>query len=190
MLALMRNLLFGCVVAVSIALAGRAAAFWDPITDACQPPAISGTGRAIDGNTLVLTGQGEGQIVIRLHAIDAPDPAQTCRAGGEIWLCGRDATRTLADLVDGRELACLPCGYDQAGRTLALCRDGEADIGVGMVRAGMAMSRAFFSNALHASEVWAQRQNLGLWRGDFVDPIAWRQGRRLGPGPCRGCVDP
>jgi endonuclease YncB( thermonuclease family) len=186
----MRRLWSKVLVAALVGLSGGAEAFWDPITDACQPPVIAGVGEAIDGNTLVLQTTGDTRLVIRLHAVDAPDPGQTCRADGEPWDCGLAASRALASLVDGRELQCLACGYDAAGRTLGLCRDGDVDIGAAMVRSGMAMGRAYFSNALHASEVRAQMEGLGLWRGDFVDPLAWRQGRRLGAGPCRGCVNP
>ena len=186
----MRWLWSKLIVAALVGLPGVAGAFWDPITDVCQPPPISGLAEAIDGNTLVLRTTSESQVVIRLHAIDAPDPGQTCRANGQYWNCGQEASKTLADLVDGRQLKCLACGYDELGRTLALCRDGETDIGASMVRSGMALGRAFFSNALHASEAWAEMEGLGLWRGDFVDPLAWREGRRLGAEPCRGCINP
>jgi endonuclease YncB( thermonuclease family) len=179
------------LLSVLLAVApGIASAFWDPITDQCRPPAISGVAEAIDGNTLALTTTASSRIVVRLHAIDAPDLAQTCRAGGEDWDCGLAAKRALAELVDGRELTCLACDQDQVGRTLAVCRAGETDIGAAMVRQGMALGRAFFSNALQSSEAWAKKEGAGLWRGDFVDPVAWRQGKRLGPGPCRGCTDP
>ncbi len=182
-----------CLMALAFAatcLPGAAAAFFDPITEACQPPVISGVAEAIDGNTLTLTTSGEARIVIRLHAVDAPDMIQTCRIGEEIWDCGREAKASLAGLVDGRQLACLACGIDERGRTLATCLDGEIDIGVAMVRSGMAVGRAFFSNALNASEARAKLDGIGLWRGDFVDPDAWRRGKRLGEEPCRGCAAP
>jgi endonuclease YncB( thermonuclease family) len=178
------------LLAVSVCFPGAAEAFWDPITEACQPPVMAGIGEAVDGNTLVLKTVGGAHLVVRLHAIDAPDPGQTCRADGQSWNCGQAASRALGDLVNGRELQCLACGYDPTGRTLALCRDGETDIGVAMVRSGMAVGRAFFSNALHASQVRAEMEGIGMWRGDFVDPLAWRQGRRLGAAPCRGCANP
>lgn len=171
-------------------LTGRAWAFFDPITEACQPPVMSGVGQAIDGNTLMLSTAGGGQIVIRLHAIAAPDLVQTCRIDGEIWNCGREAKATLADLVDGHALDCRACGSDTLGRTLALCLNGDMDIGTAMVRQGMALGRAFFSNALNASEARARIDGIGLWRGDFVDPSAWLRGERLGEGPCRGCTNP
>jgi endonuclease YncB( thermonuclease family) len=186
----MRGAWASCLLVVLVGLPGSVEAFWDPITEACRPPVMSGIGEAVDGNTLVLKTAGDTRLVIRLHAIDAPDSQQTCRADGQTWDCGLAARRTLAGLVDGRELRCLACGYDPAGRTLALCRDGETDIGAAMVRSGMAVGRAFFSNALHASQARADMEGLGMWRGDFVDPSAWRQGRRLGAGPCRGCANP
>ncbi|MEM7120692.1 MAG: thermonuclease family protein [Pseudomonadota bacterium] len=178
------------VVAAAFCVPGAATAFFDPITEACQPPVMTGVAKAIDGNTLTLATAGGGTIVIRLHAIDAPDMIQTCRVGEDIWDCGREAKATLAGLVDGRELACLACGVDERGRTLATCLDGETDIGVAMVRSGMALGRAFFSNALNASQARAKIDGIGMWRGDFVDPDAWRRGERLGEEPCRGCTSP
>ncbi len=186
----MRRLTPNLLAVLLAAFPVSAQAFFDPITEACQPPVISGVGEAIDGNSLILKTTKDAQIIVRLHAVDAPDPRQTCRADGEIWACGREATKTLAGLIDGRELQCLACGYDDVGRTLAMCRDGDTDINAAMVRSGMALGRAFFSNALHASEARAELEGLGMWRGDFVDPLAWRQGRRLGEGPCRGCTIP
>ena len=181
--------LIAMVVLVALS-PGAASAFFDPITEACQPPVISGVAEAIDGNTLTLLTSADTKIVIRLHAVDAPDLIQTCRIDGEIWDCGREAAATLAGLVDGRALECLACGNDDRGRMLATCLDGESDIGAAMVRSGMALGRAFFSNALHASEARAEMEGLGLWQGDFVDPEAWRRGERLGEGPCRGCTLP
>ena len=178
------------ITVLAALLPGGASAFFDPITEACQPPAITGFAEAIDGNTLTLTTSADTTIIIRLHAVDAPDLIQTCRIGEDIWDCGREAKSTLAGLVDGQNLECLACGTDERGRTLATCLDGERDIGAAMVRSGMALGRAFFSNALHASEARAEMEGLGLWQGDFVDPQAWRRGVRLGAGPCRACLLP
>ena len=44
---------------------------------------IAGTASVIDGDTIEIHGQR-----IRFHGIDAPESAQTCVAGGEVWRCG------------------------------------------------------------------------------------------------------
>jgi len=180
----------GGALALLLVFGSAAHAFWDPVTAHCEPPALEGRAQAVDGDTLVLdTGVGR-PVVVRLVGIDAPELLQDCRDAAGAWDCGREARGALAALVEEHTIACLPCGHDPGGAILAQCRDGEADIGAAMVRAGLATTHAFFSNVLHAAQVEARRAGRGLWRGDWVHPKAWRDGARLGEGPCRGCLVP
>ena len=49
--------------------------------------------RVIDGDTLVLHGE-----TIRLHGIDAPELAQSCKSSsGKTFRCGRDARHILGN---------------------------------------------------------------------------------------------
>jgi endonuclease YncB( thermonuclease family) len=167
-----------------------AVAFWDPITAQCTAPPLEGSAAAIDGDTLALEAASGHRTVIRLVGVEAPELFQDCRDADGLWACGRASKQALDDLVAGRTLACVPCGHEGDGALTALCRDGDSDIGAAMVRTGLATSAAFFSNALHAAEVDARLAGRGLWRGDWVHPQAWREGARLGEGPCRGCLVP
>lgn len=178
------------LVVLALATAGPAAAFWDPITAQCTGAPLEGSAAAIDGDSLVLETASGHRTVIRLVGIEAPELYQDCRDTDGPWACGRAAKQALAGLVAGRTLACVPCGHEGDGAVNALCRDGDGDIGAAMVRMGLATSHAFFSNALHAAQVDARRAGRGLWRGDWVHPQAWRDGARLGEGPCRGCLVP
>jgi len=36
-------------------------------------------------------------------------------------------------------------------------------------------------SSLHAAEIIARENKRGLWRGEFVNPVEWRKGKRL-PG--------
>jgi endonuclease YncB( thermonuclease family) len=173
-----------------LGLAQSAQAFWDPVTEQCKPPALEGTASAIDGDTLLLTTGSGVRTVMRLVSIEAPELHQECRIDGEPWACGYAARDTLDALVAGVDLSCLPCGYNRDGAMLALCTDGERDIGAEVLRAGMATSFAFFSNGMHAAESQAENAGRGLWQGDWVHPQVWRQGERLGEGPCHGCYLP
>ena len=66
----------------------------------------SGRASARDGDS-VLIGQDKGTVDARLHGIDAPEWDQQCKdKQGEPWPCGQFAKKTLAGLVDGRELRC------------------------------------------------------------------------------------
>ena len=62
---------------------------------------ITGPARVIDGDTIDVAGQR-----IRLHGIDAPEKAQTCRIEGVPWACGIAAWGELVQLVAGKELSC------------------------------------------------------------------------------------
>lgn len=182
-------------VAVMIAtglagIAQDALAFWDPVTEQCKPPALEGTASAVDGDTLLLTNKDGFKAVLRLVSIDAPELYQDCRIDGEPWSCGYAARDTLDDLVADVTLSCLTCGYNRDGAMLALCRDGDRDIGAEVLREGMATSFAFFSNGMHAAESQAESAGRGLWQGDWVHPQVWREGARLGDEPCQGCYLP
>ncbi len=179
------------VLALSFAACMLAAqAFWDPITAECQPPAVEGTGEAIDGDTLMLTRTNGLPDVVRLVSIEAPELYQVCRVDGEWWSCGIEARDTLAALLEGRQLSCLPCGYEPDGAQTMLCRDGEFDIGEHVLRAGMGTSDAYFANNLQSAESRAFSAGRGVWQGDWVHPKAWREGQRLGYNPCTGCLFP
>ena len=58
---------------------------------------ISGVPSVTDGDTLRI-----GPERIRLHGIDAPESAQSCRAGGKTWACGAAATRALRERIGRR----------------------------------------------------------------------------------------
>jgi endonuclease YncB( thermonuclease family) len=178
------------IVIVLVGLVQDAPAFWDPVTEQCRPPAQNGTASAIDGDTLLLTSDSGLKTVMRLISIDAPELHQECRIDGEPWSCGYVARDTLDDLIAGVSLSCLPCGYNRDGAMLALCTDGDRDIGAEVLREGMATSFAFFSNGMHAAESQAESAGRGLWQGDWVHPQIWRQGVRLGEEPCQGCYLP
>ena len=79
--------------------------------------ALAGPARVVDGDTLDV-----GGVRVRLHGIDAPESAQNCRAGGQRWSCGREATRALAGRIGGNRVACDERNRDRYGRTVAVCR--------------------------------------------------------------------
>ena len=57
---------------------------------------ISGVASVTDGDTLRI-----GSERIRLHAIDAPESAQSCHAGGKTWPCGEAAIHSRASSERG-----------------------------------------------------------------------------------------
>lgn len=136
--------------------------------------ALSGPARAVDGDTLVLGGTR-----IRLHGIDAPESAQSCRAGGRLWACGRAATRALAGLVRGKWVACEERERDRYGRVVAMCAVAGRDLNALMVADGWAFAYRQYSRAYVAEETRARAARRGIWRGEAVAPWDWRRGKRL-----------
>src|SRR5688572_9708807 len=84
---------------------------------------------AVDGDTLKLNGA-----TYRLWGIDAPEMKQWCSD----YPAGVQATAVLEKLLAGRPIACEAKTTDRYGRTVALCRAGDDDLGAAMVRLGAA----------------------------------------------------
>ena len=135
---------------------------------------ISGSARIVDGDTLDVDGRR-----IRLHGIDAPESAQTCRAQARRWPCGRKAARALGKRIAGRSVQCEERDRDRYGRIVAVCRAGGEDLNGWMVREGWALAYRTYSLAYADEERRARQARRGVWRGEFVAPWAWRRGERL-----------
>lgn len=137
---------------------------------------VSGRASVIDGDTIEVSGHR-----IRLQGIDAPESAQTCVAGGELWRCGRDGNRALRNRIANRTVACEERDRGLYGRIVAVCRLGDGDVNAWMVSKGWALAYRRYSREYVAQEVSAKAARRGLWHGDFVVPWDWRAGERLQP---------
>ena len=124
----------------------------EPVPLTRAPGAVSGPARVVDGDTLDV-----GGVRVRLHGIDAPESAQRCRAGGQYWSCGREATRALAGRFRGNPVACDERDRDSYGRIVPVCRIAGSDRNAWMVTEGWPFAYA------HAPR--RSRSNLS------VDPI-------------------
>ncbi len=139
---------------------------------------VSGQARVVDGDTLEIGGTR-----IRLFGIDAPERLQGCQAGGELWLCGGLAKLRLQDRLSGHTVVCEERDRDRHGRIVAVCRAGGEDLNAWMVSEGWALAYRKYSEAYVDEEARAQAARVGVWRGEFVPPWDWRQGKRLPPAP-------
>ena len=135
---------------------------------------ISGKASVTDGDTLRI-----GSERIRFHGIDAPESAQSCRAGGKTWACGEAATRALRERIGRRPVECAERDRDRYGRIVAVCRVGGADLNAWMVEQGWALAYRKYSTHYVSQEAAAQAARRGVWRGEFVQPSRWRRGERL-----------
>jgi endonuclease YncB( thermonuclease family) len=139
---------------------------------------LSGRATVLDGDTIEITGER-----IRLHGIDAPESGQQCRdADGAPWPCGQKASFALDDfLAASRPTHCTMVDRDRWGRVVATCiRNDGADVNEWLVRQGWALDWPRYSDgAYHGAQREARISRRGIWRGEFVEPWAWRAGARL-----------
>lgn len=134
------------------------------------PGQLTGSATVVDGDSLEL-----GTTSIRLFGIDAPEGRQTCTREGRSWACGETAARELRALVGTRTLTCTERDIDSYGRSVAVCTNGEVDLGAAMVRAGLALAYRRFSDDYIDEERAARDAGRGLWTGSFIPPWDWRR---------------
>jgi endonuclease YncB( thermonuclease family) len=147
------------------------------IAGAASAEPIVGKARVIEGDIIEIN-----RLRIRLFGIDAPEPGQTCLAGGSPWACGQNATFGLSAIMERQWVHCSPQTGSTAERIVAVCRlagDNGPDIAAGMVRQGWALAYPPGSGTYTAEERLAQKAKSGIWVGRFVTPWDWRQGKRL-----------
>jgi endonuclease YncB( thermonuclease family) len=141
---------------------------------AAGQPAVSGRATVIDGDTIEVRGKR-----FRLHGIDAPEGAQTCRRpNGREWDCGEKATVALDSFLGRTSVRCQPNGDVHGNRLIAVCFKGSEDINRWLVANGWAMASRRFSEAYVPDEHQARAARRGLWSGTFVMPWDWRNGQR------------
>lgn len=138
---------------------------------------LSGRARVIDGDSILVD-----RVEVRLYGIDAPEAKQTCAMGGVRWPCGRQATRALRNLIEGRVVVCDERDRDSYGRVVAVCRHGGTNVNAWLVTNGWAMAYRRHSLAYVDPESDARSAKRGIWRGDFVPPWDWRQAQAAGVG--------
>lgn len=155
-----------------------------PAPDGEPPKQAVGPAYALDAATVRVNG-----VVMRLAGIDAPEAPQSCSAGQGrgSYFCGIVARGVLVDLTMGQRLFCRierragdernfgTCGEANAAGTGI--KEGAASLNEQMISAGWAVADRTV-NAYLDLQIEADRQNVGLWQGEFQTPQQWRQGYR------------
>lgn len=162
------------IIALAINAIGYSNAHGEGVTIA------GGPARVIDGDTIALRG-----VRLRLHAIDAPEAAQTCQREGQPYECGTASTRALQAMAEGRDLLCEWRDTDRHRRLVAECwpmdstgkREGES-INAQMVRSGHAIAYRKYSAAFIDHEREAREGKRGMWAGEFQQPESFRHARK------------
>ena len=166
----MRSLL-ACILLIALAAASEAAI-------------VEGTARVIDGDTLEIQDE-----IIRLHGIDAPENAQTCRKpNGKEWQCGQEAATALSELVGRRPVTCEGRERDAYGRTIAVCRIDDTEINRWLVAQGWAVAFRRYSTDYVDAETEARAQGAGIWASTFDMP--WEYRNRIWAAAANQAPDP
>ena len=129
--------------------------------------------KVIDGDTIVLNGEK-----IRFSGIDAPEYDQDCMNGDEKIYCGMFATVLLTKKIGDETPKCISEGKDVYGRTLAECFVNNDSLSKFLVRSGYAFAYRKYSKKFIADEMYAQKNNLGMWSMKFEYPWDWRKKKK------------
>ena len=130
--------------------------------------------RVIDGDTIVISTDGEAQKV-RLKGMDAPELSQECSYGDNQqtkYQCGERAAAELKEMIGSKVLECTDEGNDIYRRRLAYCYADGVNINRKMVLDGWAVS---YNKEFIPEELIAKTANRGIWRGDFTMPKDYRK---------------
>ncbi|PDT50865.1 MULTISPECIES: thermonuclease family protein [Sinorhizobium] len=140
----------------------------------------SGRARVIDGDTISIRKQR-----IRIAAIDACERNQTGLKDGKVWRCGVVARSYLAKIVDGQHVRCDIIDQDQYRRLVGQCFIGEIDVGLAMVKAGLAEAMLRYLPANHSisaveygeAENSARDHRFGMWSAEIESPHVYRRSK-------------
>ncbi len=140
-----------------------------------QPPILFGPVSSVsDGDTLKV-----GKVRVRLHGIDAPEMAQSCRLSDERqYPCGIHATNALKALIGSQAVFCAVLDTDRYGRLIGRCHlasPSGPDLSRLLVQQGWAVAYTRYSTDYVSDETRAKAARLGVWRGSFQNPEDFRK---------------
>ena len=135
---------------------------------------ITGRASVIDGDTLEIRGTR-----IRLHAVDAPENAQTCQGSdGKAYRCGQQAALALSDKIGTASVSCEQKDVDRYNRIVAVCSIKGEDLNARLVGQGHALAYRQYGTDYVPQENKARSAKRGIWAGTFTPPWDWRKGTR------------
>ena len=126
--------------------------------------------KIIDGDTIHIN-----KIRYRLHGIDAPEIKQICKIKDKRYNCGVKSKEFLISLVGNHSVKCNEKDIDRYKRIIAECFVQETNINKELVRNGWALAYRDYSKDYVPDEEFAQENNLGMWKGTFIQPKKWRK---------------
>jgi endonuclease YncB( thermonuclease family) len=131
----------------------------------CRVAAETFTGRVVgvgDGDTITVL-RDRAEVRVRIHAIDCPELHQAF---------GRKAKALTSELVFGKSVLVLPVTSDKYGRIVGRVVVDKRDVGLELVRSGLAWHFTRYSNdsILADAERAAREARRGLWADSNPTP--------------------
>ena len=169
-----------------------AAAWWLNSTGQPLPPpeslAPGQVERVVDGDTLRVVEAAGSVRTLRLLAVDAPESGQEG---------GAEAREFVAARVCNAEVIWRSHGTDRYGRTVASVEVAGEDLGVLLVRNGLAWrvrrylegQPALLRDAYESAWREARAARVGMWAGEPQPPWEWRRTNRPSSGHSVLCTD-
>ena len=125
---------------------------------------------------------------IRLRGVDAPDLGQICYANDLPYDCGRRARAALVELLAGISLVCHIGTFEGDERVWGRCGEDDGtrrdfvanstSLNEAVVLSGWAVAVPDKEISYAAAESKARAEKRGMWAGEFVRPLSWRDGAR------------
>lgn len=117
-------------------------------------------------------------IAYRLDGANLPAADAVCKDSDGEWPCGKAAWQALRTKLSEDSVHCqvlITIGSTANDFLPAECTVGETDsLNAWLVREGWALAGRADSAPFRSEETLAQTEGLGLWRGGFHPPEAWR----------------
>ena len=126
--------------------------------------------RIVDGDTIHID-----KIKYRLHGIDAPEIKQLCKINEKSYKCGIKSKEFLVSLIGNKRVRCVHKDIDRYKRIVAECFVDNINLNKELVKGGWALAYTEYSRDYVADEHFAKKNNLGMWKGKFIEPKKWRK---------------
>mgnify|MGYP002883784421 CR=1 FL=1 len=111
---------------------------------------------------------------IILFGVEAMERPQKCYINNELWPCWESGVRKLEEIVDLGETICFVKGKAKMNRVFAICETQNIELNRELIRSGLALARIKQSDLYIDDQRYAKENNLGIWRGKFIEPWKWR----------------
>ena len=155
------------------------------VTGFSSLPDISGSGRAVSGDTIRIGGQ-----LVQLAGVEAPEISQVCRdKRNRAWRCGQRARSVLRRIVGGGKITCTDVTGAEGGRFQATCSTAKGDIAEQLVKKGYAFAEGSIFKTYADVEAEAHQAKRGIWQGEAQRPAdfrakSWERASRSAPDGC------